>query len=159
SKALPYSVPGLFADYFINLLVFTAWGAGGTVLATLGRLPTLFFYLLLVIFACFIEASNSGTINTSAFRSWFILIGIAIWVELLANQIISKLSHSLATTLSTAYHLFLISPFIIVYLYNVQFHVPVSRHTVLAVLQTTMFETMEFIDSEYSQANSTLFFV
>src|SRR5262249_32801497 len=153
SKSLPHSVPGLFADHFIDLLVFAVWATAGSVLVTLGRLPTLFFYVLLVIFVSFIEASNFGILNTSTLRSWLILIGIAISLELLANQLIRKLSHIVATTFSTTYHLLLISPFVIIYLYNIHFHVPISRYTILALLQTTMFEAREFILSQYPHAN------
>ena len=127
------------------ITVVLAWSIGVVAFLRRRRLPMLCFYLVLLGFACFVDTCNFGL--PKIIRSWLILAGLILSVELVGIGLARRLPRLFLTAVSTSYHIALTSLILVVFCYNLYFNAPISDATIVAVLQTTTFEAREFIST------------
>ena len=140
----PGGVLALVTAWGLTTLVI-AWSIGVVAFLRRPRLPTLCFYLVLLGFACLVDTYNFGP--PKIIRSWFVLAVLALSVELVAIALMWRLPRLFRTALSTSYHIALTSLMLGIFCYNLRFNAPISDETIVALLQTTLFEAREFIST------------
>ncbi|WP_082072932.1 phosphoethanolamine transferase [Hyphomicrobium sp. 99] len=107
------------------------------------RLPLLCLLAVFLGFAYFVEYTNFGPRNIM--RSWLILSGLILAIELIVVGVMRSLPQFFQTIFSAIYYAALSGALLGIFCYNLSFNVPISKLTTQALLQTTMFETREFL--------------
>jgi heptose-I-phosphate ethanolaminephosphotransferase len=106
-------------------------------------LPTLVFYAIFIVVACFLEAFNFSP--PRIISSWLILASLLLSIELIALSLMKSLPKSFRTGFSSIYHIAIAGLLLGIIYYNLRFGVPVSAMTMQALLQTNLTEAQEFL--------------
>ena len=138
---LQQHLPGVAHRGISTLVVL--WAFGVFLLLQNYRRPLLGFLAVFIGFAYFVEYTNFGPRNVM--RSWLILSGLILAIELIVVSAMRRLPRFFQTTFSASYYAALCGALLGIFSYNLSFNVPISKLTTQALLQTTMFETREFL--------------